>query len=479
MVTNFLWYYNYGSHGPAPYIFVIIYSFFIFVFTKNEAVILSIIAAINLVVLFILEYENPGIVGHYATDKDRVLDVFSALVYYGLVFYVFLSIVREAYYSEYKKAKEADRLKTSFLANMSHEIRTPLNAIVGFSNLLGDNDLKPEDRKQYISIINASNKSLLRLVDDILDVSLIETNQLKLVYKNCDLQKMMFELEETYQMIIKEKGLSSINIIDASPEKRLFVRTDSDRLRQVMINLLDNAIKYTEGGTVTFGFGVEKEYLRFYVRDTGIGVGEKHLGYLFDRFYKIEDKHDRLFRGTGIGLFLCKKIVELLGGEIGVNSALNKGSEFYFTLPKTDVKEVKDEFVNSSINKVQRSGSHFKVLVVEDQVSNQQYYKAILKAPVFDTMYAINGLDGLDKFRAHRDTQLILMDIKMPVMDGFEALKEIRKLDEHVPVFAITAHALGSDRKRCLEAGFNAYFPKPMNKDMLLKEILIQLESKR
>ncbi len=470
LIINMLWYFNYGSHGPALYLFVIIYSFFIFVFDKKESFILSFIAGINVLVLFYLEYRYPDIVSNYPSDHARILDVYTALVYYSFIFYIFLSIVREAYFAEYKKAKRADQLKSSFLANMSHEIRTPLNAIVGFSNILAEGGIPKDERKQYAEIINTSNKSLLRLVNDILDVSMIESDQLGLKLLPVDLSKLMEHLRETYLLKLKDKPDLTVEYISTSTD-HVFITTDSARLQQILVNLLDNAIKYTEKGKVEFGFNVEDTVIRFFVKDTGIGIKENHIDYLFDRFYKVEDDNTKLYRGTGIGLYLTKKVVNMLHGEIGVKSDFGKGSEFYFTLPKQDfrieheeisITENKNEFTlkDKSFNKV-------KILIIEDQLSNQQYYEAILKDANLNIIQAYNGKEGIKAFRDNRDTQLILLDIKMPDLDGFEVLKRIREIDTKVPVIAQTAYAMAGDKEKCMEAGFNDYVAKPVSKASL------------
>ena len=472
---NLLWYYNFGTHGPTLYLFVLVFSYLIFMLNGRQLLIAAIILVTNVAILFYIEYNHPDIVGDYPTDHARMVDVFTGIFLYVFLMSVVMFGAKRIYIQAYRKATESDALKSSFLANMSHEIRTPLNAIVGFSNLLADEDLDEPERQNYVSIINASNESLLRLIDDILDVSLMETNQLKLVYNDCDLKKMMNELESTYQLKLEELHKPGLNVKIKKPLIPLIVRTDCERLRQVMINLLDNAIKYTEKGSVEFAYETEGKSLRFYVKDTGIGIEEKHKDHLFDRFYKVEDNTEKLFRGTGIGLYLCKKIVELLGGNIGVISQINKGSEFYFLLPAGNVISKKPQPValpklgESKRNKDKNKKT--KVLVVEDQLSNRQYYDAILKAPEFELVHAVDGLDGLEKFKANADIDLVLMDIKMPEMNGFEALKEIRKLNATVPVFALTAYAMASDKERCKEAGFDAYLSKPLDKRSLLKKI--------
>ena len=474
-LVNLIWVFNFGSHSPVLYLFVIIFSYLIFMLDGKQLLLAGIFLIINVAVLYFIEINNPGIVGNYPSRTARVEDVYTGIFLNLFLIFIMMRGAKNIYISQYKKAKKADQLKSSFLANMSHEIRTPLNAIVGFSNILAEEELSAEERKQYVSIINSSNESLLRLVNDILDVSMIESDQLKIETKECDLSKIMTELEETYLLKLKANNIPSIKIVNSSPDESYFVTTDCERLRQVLINLMDNAIKYTEEGFVEIGYEVEKRDLLFYVKDTGIGIKPSHLEYLFDRFYKIEDDNTKLYRGTGIGLYLTKKIANLLGGNIWVDSKFGKGSHFYFTIPKTgykvgkkDIKTSKEQ-VNEDVIKMPKE--KVKLLIVEDQLSNQEYYRAILSDSPYKIIPAMNGLEGVEAFKQNPDVKLILMDIKMPVMDGFEALKEIRKIDKNVTVIALTAHAMTTDKQLCFNAGFDGYFAKPLNKNQLLKEI--------
>ncbi|MBN2615171.1 MAG: response regulator [Bacteroidales bacterium] len=475
-ITNFLWYYNFGTHGPVLYLFVVLFSYLIFMLDGKQFLFVSILLILNILILFYVEYNNPTVVGKYPSVYSRIIDVYFGVFLYLFIMYVLMSQAKRNYISEFLKARRADQLKSSFLANMSHEIRTPLNAIVGFSNILAEEQLSDEERKQYVSIINSSNESLLRLVNDILDVSMIESDQLKIETKGCELKKIMRELEDMYKLKLKSSGIQRIQVFNTSPDQNYIVKADCERLKQVLINLLDNAIKYTEEGRIEFGYELEKKDVVFYVKDTGIGIKQSHIDYLFDRFYKIEDDKKKLYRGTGIGLYLTKKIVHLLNGNIWVDSEFGKGSQFYFTVPKVgmEVAEVKDVVAKSTVEVeeiVPEEGDKLKILIVEDQMSNQEYYKAILKDSPYKLIHAMNGLEGVEAFKRNRDVSLILMDIKMPVMDGFEALKEIRKIDKKVTVFALTAHAMSTDKQVCLNAGFNDYFSKPLNKEVLLKEI--------
>ncbi len=473
LLLNLLWYYNNGSRGPALYIFVIIYSFFILVFTGKEKLILSILASINVLVLFIVEYRNPDLVGHYYSDQDRIIDVYTALLYYGLVFYVFLSIIRNAYLDEYKKARTADKLKSAFLANMSHEIRTPLNAIVGFSNLLADGTIKEEEREQYISIINNSNETLLQLIDDILDVSMIEAEQVKVNEESFAVNELMQNLEKTYLQILKEKKNKNIQLVLNIPDDFYRITSDPVRINQVMVNLLNNAIKFTEKGTVEFGFSKDGDYLKFFVQDTGIGIKEENLDHLFSRFFKIEEDNRKIYRGTGIGLYLSKKIVEILGGTIHVRSVFGKGSVFYFFIPAKDltieppsVSYRKSRFVHKPVSNHNKTNT---ILVVEDDISSLAYFDKILTEMNYQVLGATGGQEGISLFREHEEISLVLLDIRLPGISGFEILKEMRKIRRNIPIIAQTAFAMEKDKQKCMEAGFDGYISKPVKKETLAK----------
>ncbi len=479
LFVNILWYYNFGSQGPVLYFFVLIYSYLIFLLERKQLFFTSLILVLNVAILYYIDNRFPSLTGHYPSIGARIEDVYTGIFLYFFLIFIVMRGAKNIYITQYKKAKKADQLKSSFLANMSHEIRTPLNAIVGFSNILADENLTVEEKKQYIEIINGSNDSLLRLVNDILDVSMIESDQLSLVTTRCDVGNLMDNLKETYLLKLNESH--TIRLINKKMPGHVLVKTDSARLQQVMINLLDNAVKYTEKGEIEFGFSVEDKYLKFYVKDTGIGIKDYHLNYLFDRFYKVEDDNTKLFRGTGIGLYLSKRIVGMLGGEIWIESEYGKGSMFYFTIPKTDFQIEMNENepdLGNHENLLTNIENRVKILIIDDQESNQQYYTALLKPGNFELVQAFSGMEGIEAFEKHPDIGLILLDLKMPDIDGFEVLKEIRKKSTGIPIIAQTAYAMAADKEKCLEAGFNDYIAKPVQREALVSLIAKYLPHK-
>jgi two-component system CheB/CheR fusion protein len=472
-IINVIWYYNCGSRGPWFFLLVLLYSYLIFMMSGKQLLILSIVLVINVLALYFFEYTHPDALGKYPNNNARLLDAYSAILLSGASAYVLMTIAKRAYLTQYQKAKMADKLKSSFLANMSHEIRTPLNAIVGFSNLLADGTIKEDEREEYISIINSSNETLLQLIDDILDVSMIEANQVKISREHFSVNELMRNLEKTYAAILSKKRGNAVKLKLNMPKDNYWITSDPIRINQVIINLLNNAVKFTEKGSITFGFGPEDDKLRFFVKDTGIGIEKNHLNYLFDRFYKIEDNNKKLYRGTGIGLYLCKKITEMLGGTIHVKSELGKGSEFYFYLPAKELTiEPVTEISKTSESDLPASGTmKGTVLIIEDDVSSRVYFKKALQGLELKVLEAAGGYEGVKIFRENPDVSVVLLDILLPGVSGFDILKELKKIRPEVPVIAQTAFAMIGDREKCLAAGFDDYISKPVSRKILLELI--------
>ena len=368
-----------------------------------------------------------------------------------------------------KKAEEADRLKSAFLANMSHEIRTPMNAIVGFSNLLlTEHDDKEKD--EYIRIINNNCENLMVLINDILDISLIEANQLKIDPLPFDANLVLKELESIYNLK-KKPGISII--LDIPIQKQLILVTDQFRFRQILNNLLSNAIKYTDEGQIKFGYRLENNHVIFYVADSGIGIEKNDFMRVFDYFQKLDNDKTKLYKGTGIGLSICKKLVELLGGEIWLESEAGKGSTFSFKLPISV-----ESYTAASIKKRQVLNTdvkmpEVKIIIAEDEATNYILLEKILKPLEVKIIWTKNGKELVDFIKSSSDLKksLIIMDIKMPVMNGVDAFHEIRKLNKSIPIIAVTAYATENERKEILQHGFTDYISKPVNVQGLLDAI--------
>lgn len=363
------------------------------------------------------------------------------------------------------KAEESNRLKSAFLANMSHEIRTPLNAIVGFSELLANAD-NDADRNEYAGIIENNSELLLQLVGDILDLSKIEAGTMEFVYTDFDLNKLMTDLHSLYLMHIPKDKQVALTCKLGLPH--CVIHSERNRLTQLITNLVNNAIKFTTQGSINFGYELRGDKLYFSVQDTGYGIEKDKLGDVFNRFVKL----NKFKQGTGLGLAICKSIVETLGGEIGVHSEIGKGSTFYFTIPYTPVAQPK-KAVSEHKEMVSDATQKACILVAEDHESNYKLIKAILSKS-YNLVHAWNGVEAVEMYKEH-NPQLIIMDINMPEMNGYEATKEIRKLSKDVPILALTAYAYASDEEQILKSGMNAYMSKPINMQKLKAQVAVMI----
>ena len=363
------------------------------------------------------------------------------------------------------KAEESDRLKSAFLANMSHEIRTPLNAIVGFSNLLTMAE-DEEERNEYINIISSNNELLLQLINDILDVAKIEAGTLEFIDSEIDINALLSDIEQSSRLKAPE-GVQ-ISFVEKMPY--CIIMSDKNRLAQVITNFINNAIKFTKEGSIRFGYRHKDDKLLLYVRDTGCGIEPEKKDLVFNRFVKLNS----FAQGTGLGLAICQMIVKKMGGEIGVESQLGKGSTFWFTLPDTVIHGIDVQSIKTAVNEDavidNTNPKKATLLIAEDNESNYILIRAVLKE--YDLLHAHDGNEAVRLYREHRP-DLILMDLKMPDMDGYEATVEIRKEDSDIPIIAVTAFAFSEDEQRVKQNGFNGYAAKPI-KPAELKKIIVQ-----
>lgn len=357
------------------------------------------------------------------------------------------------------RSEESNRLKSAFLANMSHEIRTPLNAIVGFSNILASTD-DEEEKQEYVSIIENNNALLLQLISDILDLSKIEAGTLDFIYTDFDLNALMKEMENTFRIRLPD---DRVQLFFEPGLPDCTVHLDKNRFSQLFHNLVINAIKFTKEGTIRYGYTLEEQMLRFYVSDTGCGIPPEQQKSIFERFVKL----NTFAQGSGLGLSICRTLVERMGGHIGVESELGKGSTFWFTLPYVPgtVQNAREEvFQTETVEK-----DKLTILVAEDHESNYKLFESILKRD-YRLIHAWNGKEAVEYFERYRP-HIVLMDINMPVMDGYEATREIRKLSVSVPIIAVTAFAYASDEQKVMESGFDGYLPKPINARQMKSQI--------
>ena len=373
-----------------------------------------------------------------------------------------LEMMKRELLSSKEKAEMSDSLKSAFLANMSHEIRTPLNAIVGFSHLIAESD-DAEERKTYYNIVNANNERLLQLINEILDLSKIESGTIEFSFGPASLHNLCREVHDAHIF----RTPQGVSLVYESSDESLVIETDKNRVFQVISNLIGNAVKFTKEGSISYGYKLVDNQIVFHVTDTGTGIEPEKVGRVFERFAKLNNHA----QGTGLGLSICKSIVERLGGKISVSSEFGKGTTFTFTLPYTVAESVSVD--SEKKNDDETSGGmssavntrHACILVAEDTDSNFDLLEAIL-GKEHRIIRAHDGMEVVTMFDEVKP-DLILMDIKMPNLDGLEATKIIRELSATVPIIAQSAFAYEQDRKAAKEAGCNDFIAKPIADDKL------------
>jgi len=365
------------------------------------------------------------------------------------------------------KAEESDRLKTAFLANMSHEIRTPMNAIIGFSDLLTDEDLTKEEKADFVEKIKLSGENLMNLINDIIDIAKIEAGQLKIIESPCNVDSLLNDLHGTFTEIKNQQRKQTIDLLlnIEHQEKEIITITDPLRLQQVITNLLGNALKFTDHGRIEFGYMIDDGFLKFYVRDTGIGIPESKQDLLFQRFTQVDASTTRKFGGTGLGLAISKNIVELLGGTIWLESEPGLGSTFFFTIPYKPSDKINSK-TRKSLNEY--DWSEHTIMVAEDIDENYMLLEAAFRRTGVKMIHARDGLAAVNEAKNNDAIDLILMDIQLPVMTGYEAIHNILLVKPEIPIISYTAYALPNEREKSLSAGCVDYVTKPMKAEILI-----------
>ncbi|MBN1637662.1 MAG: PAS domain S-box protein [Ignavibacteriales bacterium] len=372
------------------------------------------------------------------------------------------------------KAEESDRLKTAFLHNVSHEIRTPLNAIVGFSGFLNNPDLSAEKRKNFTDIILQSSDQLLSIIDDIIRIASIESGQEIIQENEININLICNLLKEQFLPQSINKNIT-FNLKTILPDDEAIIITDSTKIIQILTNLIVNALKFTQQGYITFGYMVKDSHLEFYVEDSGIGIPLNMQDEIFKRFRQVETTDTRNFGGSGLGLSISKAYVEMLGGKMRLTSELNKGSVFYFTIPykKVNLKKLPD------IPNIK--GLHFEfkkpktLLIAEDEDSNFMLLQELLSDMGISIIRAVNGIEAVELCKSNPQINLVLMDIKMPEMDGYEATMQIKEFKPDLYIIAQTAYSTEADKNKAFACGCSDFMSKPLKRDLLLSKINEQL----
>lgn len=408
---------------------------------------------------------------HYITQFQTYKGLFY-VAFTAILFFYYLKLHITRLRKAKIKAEESDQLKSAFLQNISHELRTPMNGIIGFSGLLKENDLTADQKNEYLKIIIQSSDRLLELVNQMLDISLLETGNIQLHPQEVNLTNIMQEVYELWQPKVKP-GINFSFTNDLNDDENNII-TDEYKLKQVLNNLIGNAIKFTEEGHIHFGCHLNGNEIGFIVEDTGIGIAKEHQHEIFKRFRKAENGSSQFYNGAGIGLAICKGNLELLKGNILVESNSGAGSVFRFSIPYHPA-------ISSEIKPLEKfsdlkSMNGLLVLVAEDEILNFRYIEELLADTGVVLLHAANGLEAVDICRKRKDINLVLMDIKMPVMNGFEATRLIKEIRPELPVIAQTAYITGDEKYKSQAIGFSDFISKPFLKEDLLHSIELQIK---
>ena len=388
-----------------------------------------------------------------------------------------------------EKAEESDRLKSAFLANMSHEIRTPMNGILGFATLLKEPYLSGAQQQEYIRIIEKSGARMLNIINDIISISKIESGQIELTVSETNFNEQIEYLKDFFKPEVEQKGIQ-LSFQNSLQGKEAIIKTDKEKLNAILANLIKNAIKFTTHGSILIGYSLKpakytntdngrngSSELEFFVKDTGAGISEDHKNIVFERFRQGSESLTRNYEGAGLGLSISKAYVEKLGGRIWFESNTEiepggKGTVFYFTIPYLPVIEAKDSPKNTENDTGNESKiKPLKILISEDDETSDLLIAIMLRKFNPVVFHAKTGIEVLETMRENPDIDMILMDIQMPEMDGYEATKEIRKFNKDIIIVAQTAYALSGEREKALAAGCNDYFSKPINQ-IILNEVI-------
>ncbi len=360
------------------------------------------------------------------------------------------------------RAEESDRMKSAFLANMSHEIRTPLNAIVGFSEIIAENDLTDQEKKEYLNIIRTNNELLLKLIGDILDLSRIESGKSEFFYKKVQVASLLKDVKRSHELKIGSEIEFKLHV----PPAEWYVKTDPDRVKQILNNFLSNAIKNTVHGTIELGAERQENTLRFFVSDTGRGIPPDKLKIIFNRFEKVDD----FAQGTGLGLPICDSLAKRLGGKIEVKSIWNKGSTFSVVLPYSEVDSRVTNTADEETIVKKRERKRPLILIAENSIKNYNYASHILKED-YDTIYASNGQEAVTLF-LQENPDLVVMSIQLPIVDGIESARRIRQMSSVVPIIGLTSSDFFREQQMAMENGYTDVLSRPYSATKL-KEIVV------
>lgn len=384
----------------------------------------------------------------------------------------FKSIEKDLFRSR-ARVEKADRFKSVFLTNLSHEIRTPMNAILGYSELLNHQGLKTSEISEYTSIIRSKGNYLLTLIDDVIELSRFESGNIEFNYKEFQLLPLLKELYREFDERRVQKGKTSINLELIVPEnaEEQNIYTDYGRLQQILSNLLSNALKFTERGEVKFGFRQSSKNFKFFVSDTGTGLSPEDQKKIFNRFETIEETTIKKLSGTGLSLTISKLIVEQLGGKIKVKSEINKGSRFQVNIPIINSSRRKVNLAEEHEYEVNHKWKDKVILIAEDEDVNFRFLDAVLQKTQAQILRARNGQEAIDLCKNINQIDIVLMDIKMPIVNGYDAIIDIKRYRTNLPIIAQTAFSSQEEINKCQQVGCDDYVTKPIDINLLINKI--------
>jgi signal transduction histidine kinase/ActR/RegA family two-component response regulator len=460
---------------------MIVLVLFLIVTKGRQKIFVSVIFISEIFALIVLEYNRPELVMPYYGRNQQFADIsitlgFSLLVLAAIIFFIMKNIDIERL-----KAEESNRLKTYFLANISHEIRTPMNGILGFAELLRDKNLSEKEREQYLNTIRSSGNHLLKLINDVINISRIEAGHAAIHFKTFNLNHLLNDIFDFFKIRLTTEGKPiELKCTMQFDDKTAYISADDIRIRQTFLNLLGNAFKFTNSGIIEFGYSLQDgidpagKNLLMFVRDTGIGIDAEDQKMIFDIFKQADDSHTRKYGGTGLGLSITRRLVELMGGEIWVESGLNNGSAFYFTIPynKAEAVSEKSRKEETEMKPAGRTlGEKDLLLIVEDHDDSFRFLERYLQKQGYSILRAGNGLEAVEYTREYKKIKLILMDIQLPYMSGYEATGKIREFNKTIPIIAQTGNAFEEDRIKCMDAGCTDFITKPLDMKLLMELI--------
>jgi len=414
-----------------------------------------------------INYKNKN------STNGKYYEIFAWEIQKNLIAVIFADITERKlkelqFLKDKETAEKNDRIKNDFISNLSHEIRTPMNGILGFTKFLNDPDLAEGKRKHYISIIQNSGHQLLRTIDDLIEISKITSNQVKVIENEVCLNNLLLELFTVFDLKAKENN-TPLYLRKGLSDKESFILTDAAKLNNILSNLLENALKFTTEGSIEFGYKKTDEHLELYVKDTGVGIKTSRQNSIFERFTQEEKEIKKQFGGLGLGLSIAKENTKLIGGKITLKSKKGEGATFFVTIPYTPTQyKLATDTSEQTIE--DNSKHHYKILVAEDEEINYLYMEILLKDKINLDCIIIHAKDGEEAVsicNTQPEIDVVLMDLKMPNMNGFEALRLIKKKRSKLPIVAQTAFSSAEDIEKIKAAGFDDYISKPISEEAL------------